>query len=163
MESVICNPALYIGILFITPEIYQLKLNHVSLSFDVLYFSDVKNGVIVKYMVSRLKGQNHWPAIVGPSVHNQRNGRVCADVYQVFIYVFHGLFKSMVAAGALDLSNAIQMYAFHFIFLPIKPKKFREMYNKHPLSIESIPDPWTNDMKNISLAADVVIHWSVKL
>ena len=84
-------------------------------------------------------------------------------VYEVSLCVIHGLFKSMVAAGAMNLSNTIQMYAFHLVFLPIKPSSFREMYNKHPLSIESIPDPWTNDMKNISLAADVLIHWSVKL
>ena len=85
----------------------------------------MKNGIIVKYMVLRLKGQNHRAAIVGPSVHNLRIETVWVDVYQVSLYVFHGLFKSMVAAGALDLSNAIQMYAFHFTFLPINPKKFR--------------------------------------
>lgn len=60
----------------------------------------------------------------GRSMHNQRVERFWVDLWNGVASLFHSFFSSMETEGpndetpVLDVNNAAQMWALHYVFLP---------------------------------------------
>ena len=82
--------------------------------------------------------------IQGKSVHNQRIERLHYDTTHCVLSHFKAIFYHLEENNELDLSSEIDLYALHFVFLPIIQRslnEFKEAWNNHQLSTEKNQTP----------------------
>jgi len=77
-----------------------------------------ENICIAEYMLAQ-RGTGRGTIITGRSVHNQRIERLWRDLFPDCVSCFYFLFYSMEAEGILDPNKEIDLYALHFVFLPL--------------------------------------------
>jgi hypothetical protein len=98
----------------------------------------LENHHICLCMASKHGPASH-PVFLGPSTHNVRIERFWRDLMRAVLREFYNLFFFMEASAILNPFSPRDLYALHFVFLPIinsRIESFRDDYNHHPLSTE---------------------------
>jgi len=83
--------------------------------------------------------------IQGKSVHNQRIERLHYDTTHCVLSNFIDIFMYLEEHDILDRANKLDLYALHYVFLPIIQQslnEFQEGWNHHQLSTEGNQTPY---------------------
>ena len=115
-----------------------------------------ENVMISQFMLEHPeRGPSRSSVIVGRSVHNQRIERLWRDLYSGCICFFYNFFHFLEDIGVLDPNDVLDVYALHFVFLPIIQSQldtFREGWAHHPLRTERNKTPmllWILGLSNM--------------
>ena len=112
-----------------------------------------ENVGISQYMLNHPnRGPERGSMITGRSVHNQRIERLWRDVFNGCVASFYHHFYELEEAGLLDPCDECDIFALHFIYLPIlnsRLQQFRNAWRHHPLRTENNMTPqqlWISGM-----------------
>ena len=96
-----------------------------------------ENIAVSDYM-TWFRRENRGGFLTGPSVRNMRIETTMAQCGRVCGFFFSALFLFMEAESILDPNNDLDMFALHYVFLPIQWQLdiFTEQFNCHPDSTE---------------------------
>ncbi|XP_035688598.1 uncharacterized protein LOC118424168 [Branchiostoma floridae] len=102
-----------------------------------------ENVEIGRFMVN-LRGHQHNAHFKGSSVHNVPIERFWGEVGQHCTREFKKLFEDFEEEGILDTLSDVDIFALHFVYLPIintALEEFRLDYNLHPIRTRSYMSP----------------------
>ena len=79
-----------------------------------------ENVEVVRYMLNHAERRpGRGSANTGKSTHNQCIDRLWRDLYAGCVSFFHSLFYSLKDLQLLNIEDARDLYALHFVFIPI--------------------------------------------
>ena len=102
-----------------------------------------ENVGVWQYMISS-HHQDFSTVITGSSVHNERVEQLWRDVHWCVASTFISVFRSLESEEKLDSINKVDLYCFHYVFLPHMNKclsEFQDSWNHHALSSEGNKSP----------------------
>ena len=123
-----------------------------------------ENVKIAQFMLDHPeRGPHRHSAITGRSIHNQRIERFWRDLFTGCISFFYYFFYSLEEAHIIDVNDLHDIYALHFVFLPIIQDHldmFRAGWANHRLRTEGNKTPqqlWTIGFQNAAEENDAAM------
>ena len=126
-----------------------------------------ENVEIARFRVQE-RGEGRGSFIAGPSTRNQRIEHLWGEVFRCVSFLFYAVFYSLEESGYLSVSNPLQMFLLHQVFLPrinVALDEFTRASNLRPVQTERNWSPerlWVNGMLNRQMQNEAItqdIEW----